>query len=730
MKAVWANNLQESKNTTLAFSLDFDGEKGFEMDLAAASLYRVYLDGRFIAFGPQRAAKGYARNFHFSLRGKRLVIEVENIYVETFWVIKQAPFFACEITTDDGKKYSAEDFECRLLTDRIQKVQRYSYQRGFAETYKMKADRRNLYVGKVYDAPILETEKVSLPKLLDSYVDAAKYMLNTPKKEIEQGYVRVDEDLPVWRDRAHYLVGKALEGFKIEEWEDCLTDEASKFVYQQTSENVKYAYRTVDFSRAITGFFELKVKTEKPATVYVIYDELLWHESGKGETYISFERNATSNVYKCQFEQAGQYHVTTFEPYTCRYACIVYDEGTDVELSIRDYENPNADRLQFRCADKRLEKIVEAARATLAQNAADLLTDCPSRERAGWLSDAWFSSVAECLFTGGNQAEKAFLDNYAKSHKDGLPEGMVAMCYPSDFLEGTYIPNWSLWYIMEIIKYAKVYGRDAIVEESKESVYGILKFFERYENEFGLLENLESWVFVEWSAANNPDHICGVNVPSNITYAACLAEAGALYGEPIFVQKAAKIRKKIKEIAFDGKFFVDNLVRDENGELKQTGLLTEVCQYYAFWFDCITPEEYPALYKELMERLGTNRADGYMPNVGTSNVMYGLYMRIDLLMRAGERALVLEECVRLFETMAERTGTLWEHNGIYASCNHGFAAYAMKWIIYALTGYDCMGSCEIEKNGLGIDCKIRIPKDIHGGKYVTLCVKNNIVTME
>lgn len=152
---------------------------------------------------------------------------------------------------------------------------------------------------------------------------------------------------------------------------------------------------------------------------------------------------------------------------------------------------------------------------TLAQNAVDLLTDCPSRERAGWLSDAWFSSVAERLFTGGNQAEKAFLDNYAKSHKDGLPEGMVAMCYPSDFLEGTYIPNWSLW----------------------------------------------------------------------------------------------------------------------------------------------------------------------------------------------------------------------EHNGIYASCNHGFAAYAMKWIVDALTGYDCMGTCKAEEKGLGIDCKIRIPKDIHGEEYVTLCVKNNIVTM-
>ena len=75
-----------------------------------------------------------------------------------------------------------------------------------------------------------------------------------------------------------------------------------------------------------------------------------------------------------------------------------------------------------------------------------------------------------------------------------------------------------------------------------------------------------------------------------------------------------------------------------------------------------------------------------MPEVAKPNVMYGLYMRIDLLMRSGEREKVLEECIRLFSPMAKRTGTLWEHNNISASCNHGFAAYSIKWILYALTG--------------------------------------------
>ena len=732
MKAVWAKNLQTEKNLTVAFLLDLGAKERFTAKLAGASLYRVYLDGEFVGFGPQRAAKGYARYENITAVGKRLVIEVENIFVPTFWVIKQPPFFACEIETKSGKKYDATDFDCVALTDRIQKVQRYSYQRGFAETYVINEDRRALYLGKEYSAKALETEEVEIPCLLPSYVDKPKYGLHTEQTVIEDGVVGIDESLPVWRDRAHWLVGTTLDGYFEEEWEDKLTDETSRFAYYPEGKyaaNVKHRYKTVDFSRAITGFFEVKVKAKNAGVVYVIYDELLWHELGKGEKYVAFDRNTTSNVCKWRFDKAGEYRVTTFEPYTCRYACIVYDEGLDVEFAIRDYENPNAERLQFSCTDKRVEKIMEAARATLAQNAVDLLTDCPSRERAGWLSDSYFSSVAERIFTGENQVEKAFLDNYAKAYEEQLPKGMIPMCYPADYIGDAYIPNWALWYIMEMDKYAKIYGVDDAVLGAKDTVLGILEFFTRYENELGLLENLENWVFVEWSSANDADHVCGVNIPSNMEYAACLKVAGRLYGIPEFLEKAAKIDAEIKARAYDGKFFVDNLIRNEKGELVQSGLLTEVCQYYAFWFGCADKREYADLYAELMQNLGTSRAEGYMPNVGVPNVMYGLYMRIDLLMRDNERQKIFDECIRLFEPMANRTGTLWEHNGISASCNHGFASYAAKWLIYALTGYDAINGGSAAKEGIGIDCEIALPLDGQGN-YRYLSVKNNRVSVK
>lgn len=725
MKGIWGKNLAGEKNVTLAFTLDLGARKKGVWKFAAADCCRLYTDGRPIAFGPQRAAHGFARVSEIPFFGRVLVAEVESCFVPTFCWIWQKPFFACEIECEDGGRAETTDFVCRRLTDRVQRVQRYSFQRGFAEVYRMEEDRTSLYRG-CSRFPEIETEEAPLPALLPARVPEAKLKRHSPVREVERGRTDIDPAAPVWRDRAQLEVGTILKGYLPEEWEESATDEASKFVFVPGAEaGDGLAYTTYDFGRAITGFTELEVRAPRGGTVYVLFDELLWKEAGKGENYVCFFRNTCSSVHKWTFTKGGVFRVSAFEPYTVRYACVVHTAGTEVKIYQRDYENPEAGRLRFSCSDTEISGIMEAARATLAQNSVDLLTDCPSRERAGWLSDSWFSSVAERMFTGKNAAERAFLENYVFAKRDGLPAGMIPMCYPADDYDGCFIPNWAMWYILEVAKYAKIYGRDDIVEASFANVEGILGYFAGKENEEGLLEELESWVFVEWSAANDSSHTAGVNVPSNICYAAVLDAAGKTYAIPAWCEKAARVRERVRALAFDGRFFVDNLVRDGEGRLVRTKNLTEVCQYYAFWFDCTDRAHYPALFEELTERLGGRRAEGYLPGMEKPNVMYGIYMRIDLLMRAGERRKVLEECIQVFGKMAERTGTLWENNNISASCDHGFASYAARWIVWALTGYDVLSEGPAAVEGIGIDCDVSLPRA--DGSSLRIRVENNRV---
>ena len=132
-----------------------------------------------------------------------------------------------------------------------------------------------------------------------------------------------------------------------------------------------------------------------------------------------------------------------------------------------------------------------------------------------------------------------------------------------------------------------------------------------------------------------------------------------------------------------------------------------MCQYYAFWFGVATPQAYPALYEEMRDRFGPARKAGYRPDVAPCNAIYGIYMRLDLFMREGDIRRLARECVSYFYEMAQKTGTLWEHNKPYASCVHGFASYAARWLVCALTGWD---GEQLRGEFLGTDCSFSLPQ--------------------
>lgn len=59
-------------------------------------------------------------------------------------------------------------------------------------------------------------------------------------------------------------------------------------------------------------------------------------------------------------------------------------------LRLIEYKHPPVDyRPALVKEDEELDLIFRAARESFLQNAVDLYTDCPSRERAGWLCDSF-----------------------------------------------------------------------------------------------------------------------------------------------------------------------------------------------------------------------------------------------------------------------------------------------------------------------------------------------------
>lgn len=691
MYAVWAKGLSEEKNIAVTFQYALTPSADTVIDLAASNLYRLFVNGELIGCGPARAAHGYSRLDTYSLEkwaGQETVLSVEvySANTNTFYTVDERPFFAAEIKNGETVLASASDFTAYRMTERVQKVRRFSFQRTYTEIYHLTGDPKAFYAGNTESHTRIETEVVPMNALLPRYVNYPT--LNVlPASYVEYGAVGINPGAKPWRDRAYYGIDPVeFKGFYPEELEEDSGEEIGRFTYTAKGDGhggtmAPMTYQTYDFGRTLTGFFKLDVNAQTDTTLYVFFDEVITQKEAYRE--VSPFRNGCCNVVKYTMP-AGEHHLISFEANAARFATVVVSEGTaDIaDFGMVLYENPDAASFEYDYGDAELNKIVKAAVNTFAQNAVDVLTDCPSRERAGWLCDSYFSARSEALFTGKNLVEKSNLENYAMCPQSKyLPEGMLPMCYPADHNDGVYIPNWTMWYILELRNYWKRTGDDEMRRMSKEKVYGLVKFFEKYYNEYGLLENLESWVFIEWSKCNDGDYIKGLNYPSNMIWAAALEAVAEMYDDPALSEKASAMKAAIRELAWNGEFFEDNAVRDENGRLTKTGHLTETCQYYAFYFDVITREEYADLFERMLTKFGPKRdAKTVYPDVYPSNAIVGNYLRLELLLRYGYKANVIQECRDFFSNMADMTGTLWEHSNLSCSLNHGFASMAAVYI--------------------------------------------------
>jgi alpha-L-rhamnosidase len=177
--------------------------------------------------------------------------------------------------------------------------------------------------------------------------------------------------------------------------------------------------------------------------------------------------------------------------------------------------------------------------------------------------------------------------------------------------------------------------------------------------------------------------------------------AARLYNQPQLAQKAARIRDAIRKQSFDGEFFVDNAVR-KDGKLQVTRNRTEVCQYFAFFFGLATPETQPKLWKTIVTDFGPQRKQTKAhPEIHPANAFIGNMLRFELLSRDGRAKQILDEALGYWLFMADRTGTLWEHDAPQASCNHGFASHAAH-VFYR----DVLGLHRVDPLGKSIQLRL------------------------
>ncbi|MBE7087765.1 MAG: hypothetical protein E7369_05655 [Clostridiales bacterium] len=728
--AVWGKDYLGAVNSSLLFRLVIPSDKDVSarLDLSCRSVYKVIFNGTPISYGPERTAHGYNKVDKIPLKlsaGKNvIVVEVLNPYVTNYYLVKEQSYFCAEVYVGGEIAYATTSFKCYLPTDRVVKTQRYSIQRAFAESFDCAFDRTGFYNGDD-DFPEVETVSVEKANLLGRDCPYAKLTEYSDCDIIERGTFTLDETLKK-------ITLPSLARAEIYEAFDCdeiLTDTVSSFKYTPNKKG-GCEYVLYDFKKELSGFINLKLTAETDAEVYVLFDELIT-KNESGNIVLDAGRLDCANVIKWKLKK-GDYTLNSFEPYSLKYlkVCVKSGKVNGVTPSITLFENPDGNKFKSKIGDKKLDLILKSAKSTFMQNSVDMLIDCPSRERAGWINDAWFSRYNPFLFAGNGKALQSLLRAYSLSSKiEGLPDGMIPMCYPSDFPTNDYITACGMWYVMCLNEYRKVYGDDVVVKKSHKMIKDFLKYLKQFQNEYSLLEDIKGWVFVEWSLANTRDHICGVNFPTNMMYYKTLLSAGEILGDESLITLAKTVKENILKLSFNGVLFEDNAIR-ENGVLTLKGHLTEVCQYYAFDMGVADFESHKDLYDLLIKNFVPGKpAPKKYQSVGRANIIIGLCIRQKLLIRQGDTKRLIKEVKDIYYPMAEKTQTLWEHHDSRASCNHGIAAFAGISVVFALTGYLGVkdGVAVFKKVDYDKNCRIVIP---YQNTTIKVTVKNKTINIE
>lgn len=661
--------------------------------IAAADFYRLSVNGEFVGFGPARTARGYARVDVYDLsllndlkdRNSEIVIEVAGYCCKSLSTVWQDSFLCAEILKNgEVEKYTGRDFECFENTFRVRYTERYSVQRHFGEIYDARnytpfsANDRIKTVLTAKDVTFIP-RRVPFASCIASDLDG--YVLRGTFSESSDGRLTSGEFGTGKKENAYSFSLKNEKDYG-EFSPDKIEDKPYRYVGRAEKSKTggkgsfpitvsRGEWIMVDFGSIACGFIRFCADILEQTDLIIAFSELC-----KTECF-SFRNINLQGVIEYKLPRGASVSEESFEPYSFRHVAIFVKSGSVSIKSVgcRTYERDMSTAIKRTFRSEALNDIYRAALRTFSHNAVDLFTDCPSRERAGWLCDSFFTGRAEYFLYGETPIEEAFLENYVLYKNDGsYPDGVLPMCYPSTPAEGNkFIPQWDMWYVLEVCEYLTERRPDLDREIFRPSVMGILSFLARYENSDGLLENLPSCNFVEWSTANSWTN--DVNYPTNFLYSEMLFAVSRTFSCNKLSQKAQKVRKMAVDRSFNGRFFVDHAINKGTGVYENQKHVSEACQYYSILYGGvdINAPKYAELRSYVINDFENFDAEGY--TFCPKNAFIGLYLRFNVLINMNDRELLLKNLEGFCGDMSRTTGTLWEYKDGKGSLDHGFASY-------------------------------------------------------
>lgn len=348
-----------------------------------------------------------------------------------------------------------------------------------------------------------------------------------------------------------------------------------------------------DFGQNMSGIIELKVKGKDGTIVRMHPAELLNKDS-------TTNQSASGAPYYFEYKISGdtvQEWIPQFSYYGFRYIELDRTENLEsIEINALHTTNSAREVGRFSCSSPMFNKVYELIDWSVRSNLASILTDCPHREKLGWLEVAHLMQHSMQYRYDLSTFYQKTIDDMAKAQ---YPDGMVPTIAPeyvhfSDGFENT--PEWGSAFIICSWYYYKWYADKTLLEKYYDKMSGYVDYLTSRSKEYIVAYGLGDWYDL---GPGTPGYaqLTTVGVTSTAIYyydVTIMQRIAQLLGKQTDSEKFAALGTKIKN-AFNKKYFNEQtktydrnsqtanamalymgLVEDQNKEIVLSNLITDI----------------------------------------------------------------------------------------------------------------------------------------------------------
>lgn len=273
----------------------------------------------------------------------------------------------------------------------------------------------------------------------------------------------------------------------------------------------RYVY---DIGRNITGVCQIRIKGERGTRITLKHSELL-HPSGEiNQANIDpyFQRKGNDAPLHSDPEeifQSDKYYLKgggDYEEFTPKFTYhgfryVELESSAPIEVSIESltahFIHTDVEPVgSFSCSNDKINKLIEASKASYLGNLHSIPTDCPQREKNGWTADAMVAQDLGLQYYDGITFYEKWFDDIVDNQRT---EGNISGIIPSaGWGYSSWIgPVWDAAMFVMPNNIYSYYGDTRAIEEIYPTCKRYLEYLETTEEDGILTYGLGDWVYYD-----------------------------------------------------------------------------------------------------------------------------------------------------------------------------------------------------------------------------------------